>query len=70
MSQQDLVLALHAQGHLTTEIHCYLVQVFGELAIAYSTISRTIRVLSWATSEEEAPDLGERPPNLMIGARI
>jgi hypothetical protein len=70
MSQQDFVLTLHAEGQSTTEIHRHLVQVFGELAIAYSTVSRTIRALRWAAPDEEARNLCGRPPNLTIDARI
>jgi cytochrome c-type biogenesis protein CcmH/NrfF len=70
MSQQDLVLSLHAQGQSGTEIHHHLVQAFGELAIADSTVSRTIRILSWAMPDEETRDFGGRPSNLMIVARI
>jgi hypothetical protein len=69
-SQQDLVLGLHAQGQWATEIHHHLVQAFGELAIAYSTVSITIRGLSLVTPDEEAHDLGGRPLKLMIDARI
>jgi hypothetical protein len=70
MSQQDLVIPLHAQGQSATEIYKYLVQAFGELAIADSAVSITIRALSCATPDEEARDLGGRPPNLMIDAKI
>jgi hypothetical protein len=47
-----------------------IAQAFGELAIAYSPVSRTIKALSWARPDEEARDLGGGPPNLMIDARI
>jgi hypothetical protein len=70
MRQQDLVLALHAQGQSAAEIHRRLVQAFGELVIAYPTVSRNIRALSPATPDKEARDLGGRSPNFMIDARI
>jgi hypothetical protein len=69
-SQQDLVLALHAQGQSATEVHRHLVQAFGQLAIAYFTVSRTIKMLSWATPDEEVCDLGGQLPSLMIDVRI
>jgi hypothetical protein len=55
---------------LAIEIHRHLVQAFGNLAIAAFTVSRDIRMLSWATPDEEARGLGGRASNFMINTRI
>jgi hypothetical protein len=70
MSQQDLVLVLHAQGKSTITIHQHLVEAFGELAISYAMVSRTIRSLSWNPIDDESQNFGGRPSNQLIDARI
>jgi hypothetical protein len=43
MSQADAVRFLHGNGPPADVIHQHLVDVFGPMAIAYSTVTRTIR---------------------------
>jgi hypothetical protein len=43
MSQKDLVLSLHKEGLMAKAIHERLVELFGLLAMPYSTITRTLR---------------------------
>jgi hypothetical protein len=64
------LLSFHAQGKSATEIHHHLALGFGELATADSTSTRTVRQSSWVVPEENAHDLGGRPPNQAINARI
>jgi transposase len=70
ISQQDLVLVLHAQGRSATTIHQHLVEAFGELAISSVTASRTIRSLSWNPIDDESQNFGGRPSNQLIDVRI
>jgi DNA recombination-dependent growth factor C len=70
MSQQELVLVLNAQGKSATTIHQHLVEAFGELAISYPTVSRTIRSLSCNPIDDESQNFGGRPLNQLTDARI
>jgi hypothetical protein len=70
VSQQDVVLTLHAQGNSVTEIHDHLVETIGGLAISNSAVCRSIRKLSWNPKDDEARDFGGQMPNQLIDARI
>jgi hypothetical protein len=70
MMQHDHSLSLHVQGKLATKIHHDLNRAFGELAIACLTVMRNVRESSWAIPKEDVRDLGGRPPNHEIDARI
>jgi hypothetical protein len=70
MTQYDLVLSLQAQRQSATEIHHNLVQAFGEVATAYSTVTRTVKQSNWTVPEEDVCDHGGRLPNQAINARI
>ena len=63
MTQYTLVQIWHHAGETPTHIHEKLVDTFGEYAISLSTVSRTIRKLSWTTNTNtEKVDVG-RPPD-------
>jgi hypothetical protein len=47
MMQEDLVLQLHKQGMSAVAIHTRLVDVFGHLAMAYSSATRIAGSESW-----------------------
>jgi hypothetical protein len=54
MTERDLVASLHEEGLSAKEVHERLVEIFGGLAMAYSTITRTLRETSWTPSEERS----------------
>jgi hypothetical protein len=66
MSQRDAVRFLHDEGLPADAIHQHLVEMFGEKAMAYSTITRTLRKMSWTGPEIQK----EKPPNFPIDATI
>jgi hypothetical protein len=66
MSQHDAVRFLSDQGLPANVIHEHLVEVFGDKALAYSTVTRTLRETSWTISELPKG----RPPNFSIDASI
>jgi hypothetical protein len=47
MTQEDLVLQLHEEGTSAVAIYERLVEVFGPLAMAYSSVTRITRKASW-----------------------
>jgi hypothetical protein len=66
MSQHDAVRFLNDQGLPADVIHDHLVELFGDKALAYSTVTRTLRQPSWTISELPKG----RPPNFSIDAAI
>jgi hypothetical protein len=66
MSQEDEVRFLHEQGLPAGAIHQCLVDLFGDKAIGYSTITRTIRQLNWTAPETPKG----RPANFFIDSTI
>jgi hypothetical protein len=70
MSQQDLVVALQAQGKSAIEMHHHFIQAFGGLTITDSTVSRTLSKMSQSPKDDEARDFCRRPPNELIDTRI
>ena len=61
MTQYSLVVSWHHQKVPATVIHQRLLDLFGDLAISYPTVTRTIRKLSWSTNEEEGNSEVGRP---------
>jgi transposase len=70
MSQADAVRFLHANGLPADVIHEHLVEVFGPIAMAYSTVTRTIRQTSWTTPEANEEISRGRPPNFVLDRLI
>jgi hypothetical protein len=70
MSQKDLVLSLREERLTAKQIYERLVEIFGLLAIAYSTVTKTIWKACWAPSDERPQNFGGRPPNLDHDAQI
>jgi hypothetical protein len=66
LSQHDVIRFLHIQGIPPDIIHQYLVEVFGEMAMPYSTITRIIRERSWTL--KNIPK--RRPSNFSINAAV
>jgi hypothetical protein len=60
MTQQDLVLQLHEEWISAVAIRTRLVEVFGLLAFAYSSVTRIVRSMSWT---DNCPARQGRPPN-------
>jgi hypothetical protein len=54
MSQKDLVISLHEEGLTAKEIHEQLVEIFGPLAMSYSTVTGTVKETCWTPSEERS----------------
>jgi hypothetical protein len=52
MSQKDLILSLREKGLTAKQIYERLVEIFGLLAIVYSTVTKIIRKTCWASSDE------------------
>ena len=52
MTQKDLILKYHEKQMSPTQIHDKLVDIFEEKALSVSTVSRTIRQLSWLSSND------------------
>jgi hypothetical protein len=57
MMQEDLVLQLHEQGIVSVAIHMRFVEVFGPLAIAYSSVTRIARSASWTGNSSARPGM-------------
>lgn len=58
MTQKDLILKQHQEKSVPNKIHEKLVDIFVEKSITLSTVSKTIRQLSWKPSkltDEESP---------------
>jgi hypothetical protein len=70
MSQKDLVLSLRKEGMTVEAIHERLVEIFGLLAMPYSTITRIFREICWTPFEQGSKNFGGRPPNLEHDAQI
>jgi transposase len=70
MSQKDLILSLREKGLTAKQIYKRLVEIFGLLAIAYSTVTKIQRKTCSASSDEQPRNFGGRPPNLDHDARI
>jgi hypothetical protein len=70
MTQKDLVVSFHEEGLSAKEIHERLVEIFGGLAMAYSTITRILRETCWTPSEERSQKFGGRAPNFDHDRRI
>jgi hypothetical protein len=70
MSQKDLVLSLREEGLMAKQIYEKLVEIFGLLAIAYLTMTKTLRKTCWAPSDERSHNFGGRPPNINRDTRI
>jgi hypothetical protein len=66
MSQHDAVRFLSSEGLPADIIHQHLIEVFGEMAMAYSTVTRTLRERSWTLTDIPKG----RPPNFLIDAAI
>jgi hypothetical protein len=60
MKQQDLVFELYEQGMSAFAIHIKLVDIFGPLAMAYSSVTRMARSASWTGNSSAKPG---RSPN-------
>ena len=64
MTQKDLILKYHNEEQMSpTQIHQKLVDIFEEKALSLSTVSRTIRQLSWTSSNDHQKNPPGRPPN-------
>ena len=64
MTQYTLILKWHKEGENPTLIHDKLTDLFGYSALSLSTVSRTIRKLSWtADNPEPKPEVG-KPPDM------
>lgn len=63
MTQKDLILKYHEKQMSPTQIHDKLVDIFEEKALSVSTVSRTIRQLSWSSSNDHQKNPPGRPPN-------
>jgi hypothetical protein len=70
MSQADAVRFLHGNGLPADVVHHHLVDVFGPMAMAYSTVTRTMREMSWTTPEATQEILNGRPPNYSLDRSI
>jgi histone-lysine N-methyltransferase SETMAR len=70
MSQKDLVLSLHKEGLTAKAMHERLVEIFGPLAMPYSTVTRTFKETCWTPFEQGSKQFGGRPPNLEHDARF
>lgn len=64
MTQYTLILKWHKDGENPTLIHNRLIDLFGDNALSLSTVSRTIRKLSWtADHPKPKPEVG-KPPDM------
>lgn len=70
MSQKDLVLRWNQDGDPPTIIHNKLMDIFDDLAISLSTVSRTIRELSWNKTKNPSEITIGRPPNYSYDSKI
>ena len=70
MTQKDLVLKWNEQHLTPTQIHEKLKDLFEEKSISLSTVSRTIRQLSWTSTKQEPEKRSGRPPNYKIDMAI
>jgi hypothetical protein len=59
MAQEDLVHQLDEKRMSAVAIHMRLVDIFGPLAIGYSTVTKIARRTSWTDNSPVGP---ERPP--------
>jgi hypothetical protein len=72
MSQPDAVRFLHGNGLSADVIHQHFVDVFGPMVMAmvYSTVTRTIKEMSWTTPEAAQEILKSRRPNYSLDRSI
>lgn len=62
MTQYTHILRWHKDGENPTLIHNRLIDLFGDNALSLSTVSRTIRKLSWtADHPKPKPEVGKLP---------
>jgi hypothetical protein len=66
MSQHEPVRFLQSEALPADIIHEHLIEVFGGMAMKYSTVTRTIREMSW--TPKNIPK--GRPPNVAIDTAI
>ena len=52
MTQKDLILKYHEKQMSPTQLHDKLVDIFEDKALSVSTVLRTIRQLSWSSSND------------------
>jgi hypothetical protein len=52
------------------KVHRHLVQVFGELTMAYSTVTVTVSQFGWAVTKKDTRGFSGRPPSQAVGVRI
>jgi hypothetical protein len=55
MTQEDLVLQLHEEGISAVAIHMRLFDVFGPLAIGYSSVTKITKRTSWMANSPARP---------------
>jgi hypothetical protein len=55
MTQEDLVLQLHEERMSAVVIHTRLVEIFGPLALAYSSVTRIARSARWTDNSLVRP---------------
>jgi hypothetical protein len=70
MSQADAMRFPHGNALAADVIHQHLVDVFGPMAMAYSTVTRTIREMSWTTPEATQEILKGRQPHYSLDRSI
>ena len=70
MTQKDLILKWHKEQISPTGIHEKLKDLFGDKALSVSTVSYTIRSLSWNETKPNPEIHPGRPPNLKIDLLI
>jgi hypothetical protein len=70
MTQKDLVVSFYEKRLSANEIHERLVEIFGGLAMPYSTVARILRETCWTPSEERSQNFRGRPPNFDHDRRI
>jgi hypothetical protein len=58
MCQKHLVLSLGEEGPAAKQIYERLVETFGPLVIAYSTVTKTLKKTYWAHSDERIQNFG------------
>jgi hypothetical protein len=63
MSQKNLVVSLHKEGLTAKTIRERLVEIFGQLPMPYSTVTRIFRETCWTPFEQASKNFGGRVPN-------
>lgn len=70
MTQKDLILKWNEEHVTPTNIHNKLKELFGDKALSLSTVSYTIRSLSWNATKPGTQFQVGKPPNLRIDQLI